>query len=233
MGVGIGMGGFLITIGMFDQAEVALELNPDGTFTHYNTWEDVGQGGDIGALSHAVKALAPLGVRPEQVKLVMNDSKTCPDTGLAAASRSHYMAGNATIDAANKLIEAMKKADGTYRTYDEMVKEGIPTKYIGHYDQFNIGLPPGLDPNTGHGEKNPAYMYGVNVALWRSMWPPARSRYSNTPASPTWASSATASPLKAKPTAAFPTASASPSARITTPRTSMATWLAAVSRRST
>ncbi len=165
VGVGISLGGFLITIGMFDKAEVALELNPDGTITHYNTWEDVGQGGDIGTISHTVKALAPLGIRPEQVKLVMNDSKICPDTGLAAASRSHYMAGLATIDAANKLMDAMRKPDGTFRTYDEMVKEGIPTKYIGHYDQMNIGLPPGLDPNTGHGEKNPTYMYAVNVAL--------------------------------------------------------------------
>jgi aldehyde oxidoreductase len=165
VGVGISLGGFLITIGMFDKAEVALELNPDGTITHYNTWEDVGQGGDIGTITHTVKALAPLGIRPEQVKLVMNDSKLCPDTGLAAASRSHYMAGLATIDAANKLMDAMRKPDGTFRTYDEMVKEGIPTKYIGHYDQMNIGLPPGLDPNTGHGEKNPTYMYAVNVAL--------------------------------------------------------------------
>ncbi len=164
VGVGMSMGGFIVTIGMFDQSEVALELNEDGTFTHYNTWEDVGQGGDIGALTHAVKALAPLGVKPSQVKLVMNDTETCPDTGLAAASRSHYMAGNATLDAAAKLMEAMKKPDGTYRTYDEMVAENIPTKYIGHYDQFDIGLPPGLDPNTGEGEKNPTYMYGVNIA---------------------------------------------------------------------
>ena len=153
MGVGISMGGFIITIGMFDSAEVALELNPDGTFTHYSTWEDMGQGGDIGALTHAVKALEPLGVTLDQIKLVMNDTKTCPDTGLAAASRSHYMAGNATIDAANKLMAAMRKEDGTYRTYEEMVAEGIPTKYVGHYDQFNIGLPPGLDPNTGEGER--------------------------------------------------------------------------------
>ena len=165
VGVGISMGGFLITIGMFDQAEVALELNADGTFTHYNTWEDVGQGGDIGALVHAVKALAPLGVKADQIKLTMNDSKLCPDTGLAAASRSHYMAGNATIDAAGKLMDAMRKPDGTYRTYDEMTAENIPTKYVGHYDQFNIGLPPGLDPNRGMGEKNPTYMYCVNVCL--------------------------------------------------------------------
>jgi aldehyde oxidoreductase len=62
-------------------------------------------------------------------------------------------------------MDAMRKEDGTYRTYDEMAAEGIPTKYIGHYDQFNIGLDPGLDPNTGEGEKNPTYMYGVNLAL--------------------------------------------------------------------
>jgi aldehyde oxidoreductase len=164
VGVGISLGGFIITIGMFDNAEVALELNPDGTITHFNTWEDMGQGGDIGTLTHTVKALAPLGIKPEQVKLVMNDSKTCPDTNLAAASRSHYMAGNATLHAANQLMDAMRKEDGTYRTHAEMVAEGILTKYVGHYDQFNIGLPPGLDPNTGMGEKNPTYMYGVNVA---------------------------------------------------------------------
>ncbi|MCL2493925.1 MAG: molybdopterin-dependent oxidoreductase, partial [Clostridiales bacterium] len=165
VGVGMSLGGFIITIGMFDKAEVALELNPDGTVTNFNTWEDIGQGGDIGSLTHTVKALAPLGIKASQVRLVMNDSLKCPDSGLAAASRSHYMGGNAVIDAANKLMDAMRKADGTYRTYDEMAAEGIPTKYIGHYDQFNIGLPPGLDPNTGHGEKNPTYMYAVNTCL--------------------------------------------------------------------
>jgi aldehyde oxidoreductase len=164
LGVGLSMGGFIITVGMFDKAEVALELNPDGTITHFNTWEDVGQGGDIGALTHAVKALAPMGVTADRIRLVMNDSKTCPDTGLAAASRSHYMGGNATIDAANKLMDAMRKEDGGYRTYEEMIAENIETKYIGHYDQFDIGLPPGLNPNTGEGEKNPTYMYAVNVA---------------------------------------------------------------------
>jgi len=165
LGAGISMGGFPITTGMFDKSEVALELNPDGSFTHFNTWEDIGQGGDIGALTHAVKALEPLGVKAEQVRLVMNDSLRCPDSGVAAASRSHYMNGNATIDAANKLMGAMRKADGSYRTYDEMAAEGIPVKYIGHYDQFDIGLSHGLDPNTGEGEKNPTYMYAVNTCL--------------------------------------------------------------------
>lgn len=163
-GVGISLGGFLCTIGMFDSCEVALELTKEGV-TFYNTWEDIGQGGDIGSLTHAVKALAPLGIKPEQVKLVMNDSKNCPDSGVAAASRSHYMVGNATIDGAKKLMDAMRKADGTYRTYDEMIAEGIPTKYIGHYDQMNIGLPPGLNPNDGTGDKDADFMYAVNTCL--------------------------------------------------------------------
>jgi aldehyde oxidoreductase len=165
VGAGMSMGGFVVTIGMFDVAEVALELSADGTITHYNTWEDLGQGGDIGTLTHTVKALEPLGIKADQVRLVMNDSKTCPDTGLAAASRSHYSGGIATIDAAKQLMDAMRRPDGTYRTHAEMVAEGIPIKYVGHHDQFNMGLDPGLDPNTGEGNRVPAFMYGINLAL--------------------------------------------------------------------
>ena len=165
MGVGISMGGFLCTIGAFDNCDMAVELLPDDTFRIYNTWEDVGQGGDIGSLTHALKALEPLHVKPEQIQLVMNDSHQCPDSGLAAASRSHYMVGNATIDGCNKLMDAMRKPDGTYRTYAEMTAEGIPTKYMGHYDQFGLGIPPGLDPNSGMGDKDACYMYAVNACL--------------------------------------------------------------------
>ncbi|SHI21403.1 aldehyde oxidoreductase [Sporobacter termitidis DSM 10068] len=165
LGVGLSLGGFLCTTGMFDAAEVALELNPDGTITHYNTWQDVGQGGDIGTLTHTLKALEPLGLTPDKVRLVLNDTGTCPKTGLSAASRQHFMAGNATIDAANKLMDAMRKPDGTWRTYDEMVKEGIPTKYLGHTDHMSHKIDPGLNPNNGEGEKNSEFMYAVNCAL--------------------------------------------------------------------
>ena len=165
VGVGLAVGGFLSTIGAHEKAQVALELNSEGGITHYNTWQDVGQGGDIGTLTHTVKALEPLGIKACQVKLVMNDSKECPDTGLSAASRSHYMAGRATLDAAEQLMNAMRKQDGTYRTYEEMKAEGIETKYVGHYDMMHRNLPPGIDPNTGEGEKNAEYMYSANVAL--------------------------------------------------------------------
>lgn len=162
-GVGVSFGGFNVTLGQTDTAEVALELNEDGTITHYNTWEDMGQGGDIGTLTHTVKALEPLGIKPEQVKLVMGDTKICPDTGIAAASRSHVMAGQATLDAAKKLMDAMRKEDGSYRTYSEMVEAGIPTKYVGRYDLLHENLQE-PDPNTGVGDRTPQYMYCLNIA---------------------------------------------------------------------
>ena len=162
-GVGVSVGSYQVG-GARDHAEIALELNPDGTITNFNTWEDIGQGGDIGSLVHTHEALRPLGIKPEQIRLVMNDTGLCPNTGIAAGSRSHFYAGNAIIDGAEKLMNAMRKPDGTYRTYDEMVAEGIPTKYLGVYDTpAELGLK-GLDPNDGQGNPTIEYSYGVYLA---------------------------------------------------------------------
>ncbi|MCL1896290.1 MAG: molybdopterin-dependent oxidoreductase [Clostridiales bacterium] len=160
-GVGVCCAGFNVTLGD-DHCETALELNPDGTISVLDTWEDLGQGGDIGSLALAHEALKELGVRPEDLRLVMNDSHLCPVTGIAAGSRSHYMAGNAFIDAAGKLIKAMKKADGSFRTYEEMEKEGIPTYYLGVSDTTDTFVR--LDPNDGKGSPTPTNMYGVFIA---------------------------------------------------------------------
>jgi aldehyde oxidoreductase len=163
-GVGLAWGGFNVTEGATDHATVHLELNPDGTITKYDTWQELGQGGDIGSLMVTLEALKPLKITPEQIKLVQSDTKICPDSGMSAGSRSHYMNGHATIAAANKLMDAMRKADGTYRTYDEMVKEGLPLKYEGKYGTI---VTPGLsrlDPNTGHGDPTPAFTYALNMA---------------------------------------------------------------------
>lgn len=163
-GVGIAWGGFKVTEGPTDRSTVYIEINPDNTFTKYDTYQELGQGGDIGSLMLTLEALKPLKVKPEQIKLVQNDTKICPDSGMSGASRSHYMSGNATKAAAEKLINAMCKADGTYRTYDEMVAEGIPTRFEGTFENTAI---PGLcrqDPNTGIGDPTPAYTYCLNLA---------------------------------------------------------------------
>ena len=109
-GVGIAWGGYNVSETPFDVATVALELNEDNAITHYNTWHELGQGGDIGTLMVTLEALKPLGIKPNQVRIVQNDTKYCPDTGAAASSRSHFMTGKATQDAAKKLMDAMRKA---------------------------------------------------------------------------------------------------------------------------
>ena len=73
-----------------DPSAVAAELRPDNSVTIYNTWQDHGQGADAGALGTAHEALRPLGVRPEQIRLVMNDTATCPTAGLPAAAASRW-----------------------------------------------------------------------------------------------------------------------------------------------
>ncbi|MDK2958531.1 MAG: aldehyde oxidoreductase [Synergistaceae bacterium] len=163
-GVGLSWGGFNVTEGGTDKATVAIELNPDGTFTKYDTYQELGQGGDIGSLMLTLEALKPLGVTPEQIRLAQNDTKLCPDSGMSGASRTHFMSGNATILAAEKLIAAMRKPDGTYRTYDEMKAGGLETKYFGTYSNTSVPGLCRLDPNTGVGDPTPAFTYCLNLA---------------------------------------------------------------------
>jgi aldehyde oxidoreductase len=160
LGVGIALGSYKVS-SHGDHAEVALELNADGKFTVYNTWEDMGQGADIGSLAIAHEALRPLGVSAENIRLVMNDTANCPDTGFAGSSRSNIMVSLSTRKAADMLMAAMRKADGTYRTYDEMVAENIPTKYVGVHDWPKN---PDASELIGSGSESPDQSYCSFVA---------------------------------------------------------------------
>jgi aldehyde oxidoreductase len=163
-GVGLSVGMYNVGADTGDEAGSDVELNPDGSVTIYNTWEDPGQGGDIGSLVTAHEALRPLGLTPEQIHLYMNDTLLCPNSGPAGASRSQYLVGNAIVNSCSQLLEAMKKKDGTYRTYGEMVKEGIPVKYKGHFTVAPYCSGP--DPETFQFAVRPVptYQYAVFLA---------------------------------------------------------------------
>ena len=149
---------------VYKRQEVALELAPNGKIIKYDTWHELGQGGDVGSLMVTLEALKELKITPEDVQLIQNDTGKCPDTGMAGASRSLYMDGNATKIAAKKLLDAMRKPDGTFRTYEEMKAEGIETKYLGRYETTTTPGLTRLDPNTGIGDPTPAYTYCLNMA---------------------------------------------------------------------
>lgn len=167
-GVGIAWGGYNVGLGAVDEAHVAIELMPGDRpkFRKYDTWQDQGQGGDQGSLICTLEALKPYfpDITPDDVKLIQTDSKYCPNTGESAGSRSHYANGKASIVAAKNIADAMRKPDGTYRTYDEMVAEGIPTRYNGDWatvDEYDYFYD--LDPNDGSG--NPTYTYTYALFL--------------------------------------------------------------------
>lgn len=139
-----------------DSSNAWAEITPQGV-TIANSWEDHGQGADMGSLTIAYEALRPLGIKPSQIKLVMNDMKVTPDSGPAGGSRSNVLTGNATRVACENLLAALKKEDGTYRTYDEMVAEGKETKIYGKWTAPCTAC----DVATGQGNPFPVYMYGV------------------------------------------------------------------------
>ena len=129
MGVGISMGGFIITIGMFDQAEAALELMPDGGITCYDTWEDVGQGGDIGSLTHTVKAL----VASSQEDIYTNGFLECvPVSGATYESTGgdimHYRDPNYTFTDDQGLLGDPGTTYWGYNTLSNTFLENITTR---------------------------------------------------------------------------------------------------------
>jgi aldehyde oxidoreductase len=158
-GVGIALGIYGSGIDGQDAAEAWAELTRDGVSVA-TTWQDHGQGADIGVLGTAHEALRPLGIRPDQIKLVLNDTALAPNGGPSGGSRSQVVIGNAIKNGCEQLVEAMKKPDGTFRTYDEMVAEKLPLKYVG---KWTAVMNSNCDEN-GQGKPFAIYMYGVFMA---------------------------------------------------------------------
>lgn len=157
-GIGVSSGVYGSGLDGVDSSQAYAELNPDGSVTMYVSWEDHGQGADMGTLVSAHETLRQAGSTPEQIHLVMNDTKVTPNSGPAGGSRSQVMTGNACRLAAENLLAAMKKDDGTYRTYDEMVAEGIETKVLGQWVATACADRP-IDQATAQGDPFSVYMY--------------------------------------------------------------------------
>jgi aldehyde oxidoreductase len=160
-GVGISLGIYGCGLDGADASEVRVELNPDNTVTLYNSWEDHGQGADMGSLGTAHKALRPLGLKPEQINLVMNDTALTPNSGPSGGSRQQVVTGNAIKNGCDMLINAMKKSAGTFRTYDEMKAENIPVSYSGNW---TASMCTNCDLSTSQGSPFSVYMYGMFMA---------------------------------------------------------------------
>ena len=131
-GVGITIGIYGCGLDGQDGAEVYVAKTKDGVSVAA-TWQDHGQGADMGVLGTAHEALRPLGLAPDKIQLILNDTGTAPNAGPSGGSRSQVVIGNAIVNGCEQLIAAMAKPGGGYRTYDEMVAANIPLKYTGKW----------------------------------------------------------------------------------------------------
>ncbi len=159
-GVGVSVGIYGCGLDGVDSSEVFVELTKEGV-TVGASWEDHGQGADMGLLGTAHEALRPLGLKPEQIKLVMNDTAITPNSGPSGGSRQQVVTGNAIKNGAEALLAAMKKKSGKYRTYEEMVKAKLPLRYAG---KWAASMNAGCDLQTSQGKPFAVYMYGVFMA---------------------------------------------------------------------
>jgi aldehyde oxidoreductase len=158
-GVGISLGIYGCGLDGPDSSEISVELTPEGVVLA-SSWEDHGQGADIGALGTCHEALQPLKLAPEKIKLLMNDTGQVPNSGPSGGSRQQVMTGNAIKNGCEMLLNAMRKKDGAYRTYEEMKAENIPLKYSG---KWTASMCTPCDANA-QGAPFPIYMYGVFMA---------------------------------------------------------------------
>lgn len=159
-GIGVATGVYGSGLDGVDSSQAYAELNPDGSVNIYVSWEDHGQGADMGALVSSHETLRQAGIKPEQIHLIMNDTKHTPNSGPAGGSRSQVMTGNACRLACENLLAAMKKEDGTYRTYDEMVADGLETKVLGQWVATACADRP-IDQATAQGDPFSVYMYTI------------------------------------------------------------------------
>jgi len=158
-GVGIALGVYGSGLDGPDSAEVDVRLEEDGCVTILTCWHDHGQGADMGTLGTAHESLRPLGLAPDKIKLILNDTRQCPNGGPAGGSRSQVMVGNAIDNGCQQLIKALTKPDGSFRTYKEMVDGKIDVLFHGKWT-----APANDCDANGQGAPFACYMYGLCMA---------------------------------------------------------------------
>ena len=143
-GVACGIKNVGYSFGYPEQATATVELH--GALTIESATVRVGAA-DVGQGAHLAMrqiAAATLGLAPEQIHMITDDSSQAPDAGSASASRLTLMAGRAVYDA----------AQAARRLWDE--EEERPAIATAQYRP-----PPttALDPATGAGVPNYCYGY--------------------------------------------------------------------------
>ncbi|MDM8542778.1 xanthine dehydrogenase family protein molybdopterin-binding subunit [Desulfococcaceae bacterium HSG9] len=186
---GIGLGGMWYGIGntgVQNPSTARIEIDLKGRVTLFTGCADIGQGSTT-ILSQI--AAEVLGILPEQVRMVVGDTKLTANAGATSASRQTYISGNAVKDAAEKLasvlltagVNKLKVSKSMLEFKDHCIRvSGNPNKSVdfawlaqrihakggslswqGYFDPETIPF----DPETGQGTPYSTYAFACQLAF--------------------------------------------------------------------
>lgn len=184
---GVGVGAMWYGCGNTAAANPAaahIEIDQNGQLTLYSGAADIGQGSTITLLQIAAEVL---GVEPAKFKSVIADTKYTENAGASSASRQTYISGNATLQAATLMADALLERAGDQlqspkedlalaggkvtlksnpavglplaQLAGSMHTLGLPMKFRGYFDPDTTPL----DPKTGQGCPYGTYAFACQL----------------------------------------------------------------------
>ncbi len=186
---GIGLGGMWYGIGntgVRNPSTAKIKMDLGGRVSLYTGCADIGQGSTTILAQIAAESL---GIKPQDIRLFVADTRCTTNAGATSASRQTYISGNAVKKAAAKLADVLlteavnklkvPKSDLIFE--DGFVKDtanpdhavelsrlaqsanqkGIPLKWKGFFDPETVPL----DPETGRGVPYSTYAFAGQLAL--------------------------------------------------------------------
>ena len=186
---GIGLGGMWYGIGntgVRNPSTAKIKMDLGGNVSLYSGCADIGQGSTTILAQIAAESL---GIKPEDIRLFMADTRCTTNAGATSASRQTYISGNAVKEAADKLAnvlftEAVNKLSVPKAALvlkggfvmdsgnpDNKVElsvlaqranqKGIPLKWQGYFDPETVPL----DPETGQGVPYTTFAFAGQLVL--------------------------------------------------------------------
>jgi len=186
---GIGLGGMWYGIGntgVRNPSTAKIKMDLGGNVTLYTGCADIGQGSTTVLAQIAAEIL---GIRPEEIRLFVADTRCTTNAGATSASRQTYISGNAVIEAAEKLADVLlSEAVNILRVPKSVLvlrggfvidsgnpdnraefsalaqranQKGIPLKWQGFFDPETVPL----DPETGQGVPYTTYAFAGQLVL--------------------------------------------------------------------
>jgi CO/xanthine dehydrogenase Mo-binding subunit len=186
---GIGLGSMWYGIGntgVQNPSTAKIKMDLGGNVTLYTGCADIGQGSTTVLAQIAAEVL---GIRPEEIRLFVADTRCTTNAGATSASRQTYISGNAVIEAAEKLADVLlSEAVNLLRVPKSALvlrggfvidsgnpdikaefsalaqranQKGIPLKWQGFFDPQTVPL----DPETGQGVPYSTYAFASQLIL--------------------------------------------------------------------